>query len=372
MVLVSRWITTFSAAAMIMWAGVAEAATTQPMIGTVGVVNAAVNDSFSGGPDSVGNGPNTFGTVSTSGRDITLPANQFQFSGSAYRWFPGLAAVAQFTQFTYTTQQAATFKSGGGAAASGSINFCPAIAVPTSSPPYQTGNFSCTNFASPGTGNLGIRIGINNTPGAPNFGGVLKLLRNRTGQAWFVPQPPTPSQPTAIVSKQAVTVSAATCPAHNPECALFEPGNENFRFLSNTRVKGPNYSAYLTSEGRVGTILGFVGTPTTTIPDAGAVGFRMTTGTISGSDIAPALNPPTTDFFFFSKAGTDTRTTTTGGAVFGNIVLVGGSVQTNPSTQSFFNKVTILEMRVPEPGMGLSLAVGVLGLVGLSKFRSRA
>jgi len=364
-----------TAIALMAWAGTAQAAP-QPMIGTWRAINpTTTGGATTGGPITVGSGPSNFGAVTTLGRTIYLPAAQFTATKTTTRFFPGFIGVAQLTNSAHTTQPGAhTFRSGSGAVgvAGGNISFCPANGLPPGTPPLQTGNTSCTNFASPGSANRPQRIGINNIPGAPHFGGTFELLRHRVGHAWFVPVAPTSNNPTAVVSNQPNNVLSTLCPPNNPDCAMWSPGLGNYRFVTEFNSLGPNYSALLTPSGRISTLLGSLGTPSGTQPNDFRTGFAFTTGTVSGSDLTPPNNTTATPFFFFTAMGTDNRTTTTGGAVTGNIVLVGGSVAVSSGAGALFNRVVFLSMRVPEPGVGISLLAGVSGLVGLARLRSRS
>ena len=373
---VSRAFFVIAAAALLVlgWGSVAQAGP-QPMVGSWTVINPSVPNTFAR-QVLVGAGPSSFGTVTTTGRTISVPVSQFFISGANFRNFPGLGLVAQASGVYTTFQRAAVFKSGSGAAAGGPISFCPKVGAPAGSPPYQVGNTACTDFNAAGSGNQPIRIGIHNQPAAPNFGGVLQMLQNAVGVVWFMPVPPTPSNPTGIASKYPNDNTAGQCPVSNPDCNAWGLGMTAYRFFTGFHSKGPNYGVLLTpTSGEISTIVSSLGTPTGTIPNNSAVGFPFTTGTVSGSDIYPPNNPPTSpSFFFFSRAGTDTRATTTGGAVTGNIVMVGGSLATSPAgaAGNLFYNIGILKMRVPEPGMGLSLTVGVLGLIGLARLRSRS
>jgi len=351
---------------MMGWAGFAQAGMPQPMVGSSVIINPSITGQLNErGPAFVGNGPATFGTISTSGRNLTLPAAQFLFTGVQTRFFPGVPQVAQVTAIYTTTQRAAVFRSGSGAAAAGDISFCPAIGMPTGTPPFATGNTACTDFAAAGSGNFAIRLGVNNVNNGPFFGGTLELLKNRFGLAWLVvQQPPTPLA-TAIVLKASNLTSAGRCPSTNPDCNLWTPGITNYRFMTNFAAATQLYGATLTASGRIGGIVSTLPPGTGSPPDSSAWGFKLTTGTVSGS------NSVFTSFSFFTRQGYDNRVTTSGGAVTGNIQMVAGAIATSPSTGSLFNRVQILKMRVPEPGIGLSIVAGVLGLAGLMRRRSR-
>ena len=129
-----------------------------------------------------------------------------------------------------------------------------------------------------------------------------------------------------------------------------------------------------------------------------AWGFKLTTGTISGSDLGPkfssktvgtgmtamggigavgtpfapaAITPPASHAgFFFTRMGDDT-VSGTGANQVRNLVLIGGSVVTDPDSANIFNRITSLRMRlqVPEPSAALGLIAGVGGLVALARRR---
>jgi hypothetical protein len=376
----SRMIAVLAIVLVLAWAGMAQAAV-QPMFGSLGVINPSVagNQGFERGPDIAGadTGMTPTGAVTTTALGkISLPAGQFQIGpATQFRFFAQFAPVAQLSNTHLTTQAAAVFNAGSGAAAGGNIDFCPAKGAPTAASTatllFATGKTNCLNFNTVGTATAGIRIGVNNT-GTTHFGGVLKMLRAVDALVWFVPGLPTPNNPTAQVSAAPRDFFASLCGSHNVECANWTPGLSNYRFNAAYNALGPNYSALLTPSGKVSSILGFISTPPGTVPNGENVGFKMTTGTISGSDIYPGNFPTATPTrFFFKISGTDNRVVSSGGGLTGNIVLVGGGTASSPASGNLFHRVTILDMTVPEPGMALSLAAGVLGLVGLARLRSR-
>ena len=311
-------------------------------------------------------GPFPFGVMTlatantTAGGGLALPANQVQpMSGMAFRLFPAFPTVAQQTFTFYSTQLAATFMAGGGAAASGDISFCPAASN------MGPGNLSCTNFGAPGAGNLPIRMGVNNAPAAPKYGGTLKVIRNSINSfVWFVVVLPTSMNPIAQVSAQDNGIPGVT----------WTPGATNFRFIVDVNDPGKNYTAILGPSGSVQTLGNFVSTPPASDPrflDGEAWAFKMTTGTISGSDIFPAT-VGTPMHFFFTRAGTDMRVATSMGGLTGNIVLVGGAIASSPSSGNLFDRVATLTINVPEPGTSVGLCAGFAGLVGLAAARRRS
>jgi hypothetical protein len=115
-------------------------------------------------------------------------------------------------------------------------------------------------------------------------------------------------------------------------------------------------------------------------------GFKMTTGTISGSDDYPfglvvttiagtPFNPTFTNVpaslgFFFSRYGTDAIT----GSGNRNLVLLGGGVSVDPNSGNAFFRMTDLRMNlsVPEPATGLGLLAGAGMLIGFARRRRQA
>jgi hypothetical protein len=110
-------------------------------------------------------------------------------------------------------------------------------------------------------------------------------------------------------------------------------------------------------------------------------GFRMTTGTISGSDDFPFSNETTalgTPFnpnrvfltaaqgFFFTRMGEDSVSGTVR-----NLVLLGGSVTVDPGSGNVYNRIASLRMRlqVPEPSSAAMLLAGAGVLIGLARRR---
>lgn len=312
-------------------------------------------------------GPYPFGTAmlatanTTAGGGFSIAASQIApMTSMQFRLFPAFPSVAQLTATHFSTQLAATFMAGGGAAAGGDISWCPPAGNPVG-----PGNSACTFFLTPGPGNQPIRIGVNNAPAAPKFGGTLKVVRNSINAfVWFVPVVPTSMNPIAQVSKQANGVPGLD----------WTPGVTNYRFIADVNDPGPNYTATLTPSGGVGALGAFVSTPPGTLmrfADGEGWGFQMTTGTVSGSDIFP-FTTGTPPHFFFTRAGTDMRVATSMGGLTGNIVLVGGAIATSPSSGNLFDRTVVLNVNLPEPATSLGLCAGLVGLIGLAGARRRS
>ncbi len=339
-------------------------AASRGIYGSYRVVNPSVGGAFTNE-----RGPFNFGTQmlatanTTTGGGISIAASQVApLSGMQFRLFPAFPTVAQQTFTFYSTQLPATFMAGNGAAASGDVSFCPAAGN------AGPGNLSCTFFNNPGAGNLPIRMGVNNAPAAPRYGGTLKVLRNViNSRVWFVPIVPTSMNPVAQVSAQPNSIVPAR---------TWTPGITNFKFISDPNSPGPNYTAILGPQGSIMTLGAFVSTPPATDPrflDGEAWGHKMTTGTVSGSDIFPAtVASPPPPHFFFTRAGTDMRVATVSGGLTGNIVLVGGAIASSPSSGNLFDRVAVLSINVPEPGAALGLCAGFAGLIGLASARRRS
>jgi hypothetical protein len=112
----------------------------------------------------------------------------------------------------------------------------------------------------------------------------------------------------------------------------------------------------------------------------------MTTGDVEGSDPFPfglvitSAVPPGTPFapnvgtqptgagFFFTRMGTDAVSGTNR-----NLVLVGGGISVDPNSGNAFFRITDLrlDMKVPEPAMGIGLVAGAGALVALARRRRR-
>lgn len=421
-----------SAMAFVMAAGSASAAT-RNMVGSWGVQNPSVGAPFlfEGGPKMMGRGrgaypPNAgFQQVQVTGapgatavgRQITIPANLINFSKMGFRDFTAFPSVAQTTKSAMTVQQQATFMNGGGALAacpgpgctgvngSGTaISWCPpqgnAVPAPgTAMAPV--GNWNCANWGAPGAGNRGKRIAINNSPTAPHYGGTYRALRNMKQNVWRVLVQPPPEGGEAVVSRSWMSIMNWTWTAGLP----------NFEFKSNPGNVGPHLKGILNARGAViatngcdngvGTvgapflnngipILGpgnNCGTNAVNRPAGQGWGFKMTTGTVSGSDVYPffrsttmtnvanpgtpfkpkvVLNPQGVLGFFFTRMGSDSVVGTQR-----NIVLIGGAATYDPGSNNAFDRTTDLRMTlsVPEPAAAAGLLIGAGALLAVARRR---
>jgi hypothetical protein len=191
-------------------------------------------------------------------------------------------------------------------------------------------------------------------------------------------------------------------------------GRPNFQFTPNFGNNGPRIRAALNATGKVQQTFGCtnmvgtvgVGKQFQGIPDPGGPylpivgpgnncgtdmgvdnpgqgwGFKMTTGTISGSDIFPfsdettALGTPfnpnrvqnVTPGFFFTRMGDDSIN---GAGTTRNIVLLGGAATVDPDSGNAFDRITHVSMKlqVPEPAASVGLLIGAGALVGLARRR---
>jgi hypothetical protein len=426
-----------SAIGVLMTVGAASAAT-RGMVGALGIQNPSTTQpfAFEAGPGvfgrKIGAYPPTAGfqTVQVAGatggtfvgRQITLMANQMNFQGGRFRDFPAFPNVGQTIKTFMSVQNAATFMNGGGALANcpgagctsngagTAISFCPPLAHnPANAAPgtvgNKVGNWDCLVYNNPGAGNRNKRFAINNAPGANHFGGTLLVLRNTAQNVWRVPQAPsTPMAPNAQVERSWMSLMDRA----------WTGGRPNFEFASNPGNNGPRLLARLNANGAVQSTFGcangagtigvgktFMGIPAPGGPfpviigpgnncgtDPGVDnpgqgwGFKMTTGTISGSDVFPFSDETTalgTPFnpqrvplvggqgFFFTRMGDDSVVGTAR-----NIVLIGGAISVDPDSGNAFDRVTHLSMKlqVPEPASALGLIVGAGALVGLARRRS--
>ena len=348
------------------------------------------------------------------GRSVTLAAGQLNISGSVFNDFPPFSNVGQLSRSFMSPIDAALFAENSGAVAdcpgpgctaSGAgtaISWCPPIAENPTAPAPGTvgapiGNWDCPSWpAGAGGGDRFIRFAISNSTGRANFGGTFSLLRNFTQNVWRVPvQPSTPNAPDAEATRTFMVVSNLP----------WSPGRPNFAYQSAEAIKGPRVFARLNGNGAVQSTFGCtngIGTPggsfmqgspipnlgnncgTNTAPNAAVQGwgFKMTTGTISGSDPYPfglvvttvggtPFNPnfgtqPASQGFFFSRMGADAVSGTNR-----NLVLLGGAVAVDPDSGNAFFRIMDLQMQlqVPEPTTGLGLLAGAGALVALARRR---
>jgi len=405
-------------------------AVTRSMTGSIGVIN----PSNAGGQFFFESGPGVFGqtmgpyaptdgtkivsvagttTGTFVGRQVTIPANALSFSGGRIRNFPNFPNVAQTTRTFQSTHPQASFMNGSGALAecpgpgctgpgSGTaISWCPPLEQPGTPAPgtvnNQVGDWSCPSWpAGAAGGNRFLRIGISNSPGAPNFGGTFSLLRNMTIDVWRVLAQPGPQGTPAEVSR-----------TFKKQTALpWKGGEPNFGYVGEISNPGPRILAALGAQGSVTETFGCVdpggtvgapfspgnpigmagsncGTPTEVPPPLQNWGFKMTTGTISGSDPYPLLDAttalgtpfspnvvgPNTPYqgFFFSRMGGDSVNGTSR-----NIVLLGGGVSVDSTSGNAFFRITDLRLNlVPEPALALGLLAGVGLLTGAMAWRRR-
>ncbi|MEZ4292240.1 MAG: hypothetical protein R3E53_17535 [Myxococcota bacterium] len=410
-------------------------AATRNMTGSLGVFAPSVAEpfAFESGPAMLGRKqgiyPPTagFATIQVAGatagtftgRPVTLAANKMNFAGGQFRDFPAFPNVGHVTRTNMDVQEAATFMAGGGAlalcpgpgcasnGAATAISWCPPLNHNPANPAPGTvmnpvGNWNCTSYGAPGANNRRGIIRISNTPGAPHYGGTLNLLRNFRTTVWRVPvQPSTPMANDAQVLRD-----------YQSEMDFpWTPGQENFRFTSNPGEPGPRLFARLNANGAVEATfgcangIGTVGQVYAGIPPAGGPynpivvpgnncgtdaqgappgqgwGFRMTTGTISGSDDFPfsdettALGTPfnpnrvfltAAQGFFFTRMGEDSVTGTVR-----NLVLLGGAIAVDPGSGNVFDRIAGLRMRiqVPEPAGAIGLIAGIAGLAAVARPR---
>jgi hypothetical protein len=408
-------------------------AASRAMTGSLGVINPSTQQPFlfEAGPGMFGqsmgayaqNGPvlaiSVAGTASTTmvGKQVTIPPNLMNFSGTQVRSFPAFGNVAGLTKTFMSIQNQATFMVGDGALAScpgdgctgtivpgsGSvISFCPPLNHNTAAPApgipaAQIGEWNCGDYKnSPGTATRELRIVIKNSPGAAHFGGTLALLRADKGNVWRVLVPEGTTTPTP----EPAEVSRSFMDFSNFD---WTPGRPNFQYTPNPGNHGPRILANLNANGAISQTFGCVN-PTGTVGGAFQVGvphanvgnncstptgarepglgwgFKMTTGTISGSDFYPFSDAKTvsgTPFapnfvfvgygqgFFFTRMGTDTLT----GGGNRNIVLLGGGLAGDPASTNNFFRISDLRatIQAPEPAMGLGLVAGALALVTIGR-----
>ena len=317
-------------------------------------------------PAQMGPKPVTFNTVNQgAGGLIQLPEKFFQLDGwnqtqvggvpnpipnatangnpadrVNFRSFPIFPCCAQLTYSSLTYNEAASFAAGAGA---GAIEWCP----------KATG---CTNYLN---GTLKTaRVAYN--PGPAQYGGVLRLLRDVTGQVWFIRA----ETPILSVAGQANTL----VPGVAGQGGLFSGGLTNYAQVTDINLPGNIYTGgALTAPGGVLQTLGNPAGVAPTDPDDGtATGFKMSTGTVFVSDATPTTGQGGP--FSSSIAGYDNRD----GSGNGTIKLVGSSVAYNGSTGNNFFRTSRVYLNLPEPGTSLGLAAGMFTLVALARLRRRS
>lgn len=354
------------------------------------------------------------------GRQVTLPASELRTTGFEFRLFPAFANVVQVSKSYMSLHGQATFAEnqgalaacpGDGCTSSGAgtaISWCPPVSHnPTAPAPGTTGapigNWDCPSWqGGAGGGDRFLRMAITNGSARNNFGGTFLLLRNFAQNVWRAPVPPsTPNASDAEVTRSWMDIDSQA----------WSGGRSNFEYTGLGGNNGPRLFARLTASGGLDATFGCtngVGTnggnyvrsnPITnagsncgTDPSPNAEGqgwgFKMTTGTISGSDPYPfgavvttvagtPFNPTfgtqaTTQGFFFSRQGTDSLTTTPAGGGR-NIVMLGGGISVDPDSGNAFFRITRLEMNLvaPEPATGAALAAGLGGLAWFARRRTR-
>ncbi|MFO0688215.1 MAG: hypothetical protein U0900_05865 [Myxococcota bacterium] len=414
------------------------AAVTRTMVGSLGVLypDVAQPSFFDAGPGAFGKkfgphpptaGVRTIAATGTAGqtavgRKLTLGPNRLNFQGGLFRDFPDFPGIAQSTKTHQSVQPAATFMNGGGALAfcpgpgcnatgmGTAISFCPPLSPSPLVPLPGTamapvGNWSCTRYTAAGPGRRGIRLSIQNESHS-HFGGTLRLLRNQRSTIWRVLEPPATPMAFAVVERAWRT-------------GMFdEPaGGANFVLQSLAEQNGPRIFARLNARGAVTATAGctngvgtvgpgrtfmglpgfrgpFVpitgpgnacGTDPVPAPPEKIIGFRMTTGTLSGSDFFPFLDATTalgTPFapnvqprsfaqgMFFTRMGGDVASS----GFLRNVVLLGGGIAHDPKSANAFFRVTELRMRiiVPDPAVAPGLAAGTALLAAWSARAARA
>lgn len=419
---------------------VAAGAVTRTMVGSLGVLypDVAQPSFFDAGPGAFGKkfgphpptaGVRTIAATGTAvqtgvGRKLTLGPNRLNFQGGLFRDFPDFPGIAQSTKTHQSVQPAATFMNGGGALAfcpgpgcnatgmGTAISFCPPLSPSPLVPMPGTamapvGNWNCTRYTAAGPGRRGIRLSIQNASAA-RFGGTLRLLRNQRATIWRVVEEPATPMAFGVVERAWRT-------------GMFEEpaGGPNFVLQSLAEQNGPRIFARLNARGAVTATAGcangvgtvgpgktfmglpgfrgpFVpitgpgnacGTDPVPAPPEKIIGFRMTTGTLSGSDFFPFLDATTalgTPFapnvqprsfaqgMFFTRMGEDSHTPAQD--FTRNVVLLGGGIAHDPKSANAFFRVTELRMRiiVPAPEIGVGLAASTLLLATFAARGARA
>ena len=357
------------------------------------------------------------------GRQINLPGSILSRTGFKFQDFPAFGNVGQVSQSYMTLQGAASFAENSGALAacpgpgctsSGAgtaISWCPPVAHNPASPaPGNTaapiGNWDCASWgAGAGGGDRFLRVSITNASGRNNFGGTLSLLRNHQMNVWRVPgAPSTPNASDAQAERSWMDIVNLPWSGGRSNFAYTELGGNNGpRVFARLNANGAVTETFGCTNG-VGTVGGSFmantanigpgsncGTDTNPNAPGQGWGFKMTTGTISGSDPYPfgmvvttvggsPFNPnfgtqPASAGFFFSRAGDDSITTGPNPAGSGsnrNLVMLGGGVAVDPDSGNAFFRITRLNMNlsVPEPATGMALVAGLGGLAFIARRRS--
>jgi hypothetical protein len=435
-----RWlIACAGVAAMLAGAGAA-GAVTRNITGAAGVFNPSVAAPFlfEGGVDvwgkpqgafKVSDGPKTVDVAGTApgtsvGRQVNLAANVAVMQGGKHRAFPAFPTVAQTTKTFMTNNLAATFMVGGGALAAcpgpgcnlngagNEYEYCAPNAHNPLDPAPGTvndkvGNWDCPAYNLAGAGNIGKRFVVSNVRSTNEFGGTLTMLHSQNQNVWRVRvQPSGAGQPDAVVERSWMQIVNE----------VWTPGLPNFQFAGIAGNNGPRIRARLDAEGAVQTTFGctimggsigvgktYMGRPpaigpfnpiigpgvgcgTATAPIAPGLGwgFKMTTGTFSGSDFFPFSTETTamlgTPFnpnriplvfgqgFYFTRMGDDS-VSGTGPNQVRNLVLLGGGIAFDQGSQNAYDRMSTVRMRiytnVPEPAGAAGLLIGALALGGL-------
>lgn len=425
-------------AVLMLLVGVPAQAATRDMVGSVSVINPSVSapNFFEVGPYLFGKAQGgyapdagfktimvTGASASTAvGRQITLTPNQLAFSGFQQRLFPTFANVGNGQKIYQSSHPAATFMNGGGALAScpgngctsngagTAISWCPPLAEAATNPapgtPSNTaGNWDCAGWLA---GVLGgdrfLQIAISNPggAGANHYGGTFSLLRNTVQDNYNNSVLPSVFPGTGVATRNWRRHVGVAWPGGQPNFQYnASPGNAGPQlqvtfatpggFITGTNGcvnPGGTPGGVFSSNSAIGAFGSNCGTPP---PPGGQQewGFKMTTGSISGSDPYPGSPgpfgrvvttavPPGTPFapnvntraaslgFFFTRMGGDTVMGT-----HRNLVLLGGGVAIDPISGNAFYRLTELrfQMQVPEPTMALGLGAGIVGLAALARRR---
>jgi hypothetical protein len=368
-----------AAAAVLLFAGGTAQSAVRYAGGSNGIINPSTTDSYELGPWRISEMVNTTGSNTASplavGQQITFaggntdPAVKTVFqTGPINRIFGPFVFVAQNTKtVTSTRPSPVVLSQGGGAGSPASIAFCPPIGDLNP----LNGNLSCNLTGSAGAATYNIALKIAKTGNNNGFGGVYNLVRNVNAGVWFALSPFVPLMNTSLT--QVVSFK------DNDNTNTWPGGQDNFAINTAMGSKGPRYRALLTDvtgtadplstiHGGIGTLLN-PGSPTAPIVSPPVTdlewGFRLTTGVVSGSDMAPNATS-------FITTGKDTVTPS--GNVR-NLVLIGGGMATSQGsgTLALFNRNMVMKFSVvPEPGTLVALAVGVVGLAGLGRTRRRS